>query len=79
MAVTADVLGLDAFDEHIFAATVRQICAGENNSLSYHLRDGNVVEATWIDRSRAESWTAEMKEAARQKDKMRRQKKWQEQ
>ena len=79
MAVTAEVLGLSAFDEHIFAATVRQICVGENNSLSYHLRDGKVVETTWVDRSRAESWTLEMKEAARQKDKIRRQSQCQEQ
>ena len=79
MAVTAEVLGLSAFDEHIFAATVKQICVGENNSLCYHLRDGRVVETIWADRSRAESWTPEMKEAARKKDKMRRQKKWQEQ
>ena len=79
MAVTAEVLGLSAFDEHIFASTVRQICVGENNSLSYHLRDGKVVETTWVDRSRGESWTPEMKEAARQKEKMRRQQKWQEQ
>jgi len=73
MAATAEVLGLEQFDEHIFAATVRHICVGENNSLCYHLRDGRTVETTWADRSRAESWTPEMKEAAKQKSKMRRQ------
>ena len=73
MAVTAEVLGLPEFDEHIFAATVQRICLGENNTLRYHLRDGRKVEATWADRSRAESWTPEMKEAARQISKTRRQ------
>jgi hypothetical protein len=73
MAVTAEVLGLPEFDEHIFAATVQRICLGENNTLRYQLRDGRKVEATWADRSRAESWTPEMKEAARQISKTRRQ------
>lgn len=73
MTVTAKTLGLDAFDEHIFASTVKEIHIGENNSLCYHFRDGRKVETTWADRSRAESWTAEKKEQARQNAKKRRQ------
>lgn len=73
LEVTAQMLGLEKFDEHIFAATVKEIRIGENNSLCYHFRDGRKVETTWADRSRAESWTPEKKEEARKKAKMRRQ------
>lgn len=79
MAVTAEVLGLQSFDEHIFEATVKRIQVGSNNSLCFHFRDGRTATAIWADRSRAESWTPEMKEAARQKMKTRRQSIWQEQ
>ena len=73
MATTAEALGLEEFDEHIFTATVKEIRIGENNSLCYHFRDGRKIETTWADRSRAESWTPEKKEEARKKAKMRRQ------
>ena len=79
MAVTAEVLGLQSFDEHIFEATVKRIQVGSNNSLCFHFRDGRTATAIWADRSRAEGWTPEMKEAARQKMKTRRQSIWQEQ
>lgn len=39
----------------------------DGNVLRYHLRDGRVDVQVWEDRSRAESWTPEMKEAARKK------------
>jgi len=71
MAVTAEVLGLDSFDEHIFIATVQEIHAGSNNTLQYILNDGTTVTTVWADRSRADSWTPEMKEAARKKAKER--------
>ena len=38
------------------------------NRLVFHLADGRTAERIWKDRSRADSWTPEMKEAARQKD-----------
>ncbi len=65
MAITAQVLGLTAFDEHVFTATIEKIQADANNSLRYIFRDGRSIDTTWADRSRAESWTPEMKEAAR--------------
>jgi len=66
MEVTAEVLGLPAFDPEIFLARVKEIHVGEHNALTYIFHDGNTAEATWPDRSRAESWTQEMRESARQ-------------
>ena len=41
------------------------VCA--NNTLIYRFHDGAEVTRRWQDRSRRQSWTPEMKEAARQK------------
>lgn len=48
-------------------ASVDKIVAAPNNTLIYHLKDGRTVTQHWEDRSRAESWTVEMREAARAK------------
>ena len=66
-AVATTVLGLDEFDEHIFNATVERIEVGTNNALRFILRTGAPVDTTWENPSRSESWTAEKREAARQK------------
>ena len=55
----ATALGLPEFDEEIFDEQVLYIDACPGNLLRFHL--------TWRDRSRSESWTQEMREAARQK------------
>lgn len=72
MEISARVLGLDHFDEEIFAEEVQQIRVGSNNLLTFVFRDGSTTEAIWADRSRAESWTMERREAARQKELLRR-------
>lgn len=46
---------------------VATIIAAENNTLHFHLTDGTTLTRIWKDRSRAESWTPEMREKARQK------------
>ncbi len=76
MAVTAQVLGTPKFDEHLFAAAIEKIQVGKNNALHYIFRDGRCVDTTWADRSRAESWSPEMKEAARQRQMQRRKDEW---
>ncbi len=65
--VTAEVLGLAEFDEAVFRRKIDHIVAEKNNTLVFHFRDGTVIPKQWEDRSRAESWTPEMKEKARQK------------
>ena len=59
-------------------ADIQKIIADDNNTLHFHLADGGVVTRTWADRSRAESWSAEKRETARQQAYERRQTEWQE-
>ena len=66
MAVTAEVLGTDAFDEAVFLAKVERIEVGTENRLTYYFKDGSKVTTVWQDRSRRNSWTADKREAARQ-------------
>ena len=66
-ATAAQVLGLDAFDEEVFKAQIERIDVPGANRLIFIFKDGHTEERTWKDRSRAESWTAEMREAARQR------------
>lgn len=63
----ATALGLPEFDEEIFDEQVLYIDACPGNLLRFHFHDGSEKELTWRDRSRSESWTQEMREAARQK------------
>lgn len=59
-------------------ADIQKIIADDGNTLHFHLADGSVVTRTWEDRSRAESWTAEKREIARQQAYERRQTEWHE-
>ena len=52
--------------ERILPEGWREIVASGPNTLELHLADGSVQSLEWKDRSRRESWTAEMKEKARQ-------------
>lgn len=67
ISVTAEVLGLDSFDEKIFYEKIDHIKVPGANSLIFYFKDGRSVERKWKDRSRSESWTPEMREAARQR------------
>ena len=53
--------------EDDFVKSVDSIIAKPCNVMSVIFRDGTEKEIVWQDRSRAESWTDEMREAARQK------------
>lgn len=44
-----------------------EICAEDGNRLVFRFKNGEESVKRWKDRSRAESWTPEMREAARQK------------
>jgi len=71
MAVAAEVLGLAAFDETVFKNSISEIRIPGGNRLVFVFSDGATVERVWQDRSRRESWTEEMREAARQNAKRR--------
>ena len=60
------VLGLDAFDGKPFHDKITAIRAEGNNTLVFLFKDGTQTVKRWSDRSRAESWTPEMRDAARE-------------
>ena len=60
-SVTAEVLGLPSFDEKALHDKITAIQAFPNNTLVYCFKDGTKTTAHWKDRSRAESWTPEMR------------------
>ena len=66
-AAVAEILGLPQFDEQVFQTQIDYIEACPNNLLRFVYMNGDVREYRWKDRSRSESWTDEMRDAARQK------------
>ena len=62
----AEVLGLDAFDAKALHDKITAIRAEGNNTLVFLFQDGTQTVKRWADRSRAESWTPEMRDAARE-------------
>jgi len=67
METAAEVLGLAVFDETVFLARIAEIWVPADNRLTFVFDDGHVVETVWNDRSRSESWTDEMRLAARER------------
>ena len=60
----AEVLGLDAFDAKALHDKITAIRTEGNNTLVFLFKDGTQTIKRWADRSRAESWTPEMRAAA---------------
>ena len=67
MALCCDVLGIAEFDERVFTERISGIRVTAPNELLFFLADGHTETRVWKDRSRSDSWTDEMKEAARQR------------
>ncbi|GAB1360153.1 recombinase family protein [Porphyromonadaceae bacterium] len=63
-AVCAEVLGTGTYNLTIFHERVDRVEVPEDNHLLFVFKDGSTVERIWTDRSRRESWTAQMKQAA---------------
>ena len=60
-----EVMGLPAYDVERFRETVSSITVPDDGVLVFTFRDGTERTVTWENRSRRESWTPEMREAAR--------------
>lgn len=58
---------LTEFDSDIFREKVKEIIIPEANKVRIILRNGKEKEYSWQDRSRSESWTAEMRAKATRK------------
>lgn len=67
MSVTAAVLDFTTFDEQAFRDRVDRIQVRNENTLIYRLKDATETIVKWKDKSRSQSWTDEMKAAARQR------------
>ena len=65
--VTAEVLGKADFTGEQLRSRIQKIVVCNENVLIFCFLDGSEVTRKWKDRSRSESWTDEMKEAARRK------------
>ena len=68
-AVCASVLGIQDYCSGTFTDRIERIEVPEANRLRFIFKDGSINERTWADRSRRDSWTEEMKQAARERRK----------
>jgi len=64
-AKCAEVLGLPEYSAEAFKAKVDAIHIPDNGILVFRFKDGTEQTVTWEHRSRRDSWTEEMKTAAR--------------
>lgn len=65
--LATEVLEIDKFDEDILHNKIKNIRAKNNCTLTFYFTDGTEVSKKWVPRSRKNSWTAEMRECARQR------------
>ena len=66
-AVSAEVLGLEKWKADDFNRQIKQIRVPGLHRLIFVFRDGHTVEKTLQERSRRDSWTMAMRQAAREK------------
>ena len=67
MTTAAEVLGVNTFDPDVFLGRITEVRVENGNRLVFLFADGKESVKRWQDRSRAESWTEEMKNAARER------------
>ena len=60
-----NTLGLTEFDQTVFQHQILKILVTGPNALRIIFHDGRELETRWQDRSRSESWTEDMRTAAR--------------
>lgn len=64
---SAEAMGTDIFIPDLFEETVDHVNVKINNMLEFIMKDGSRKTVFWKDHSRADSWTPEMREQARQR------------
>lgn len=62
------ILNRPKFDNKFFKSKVDYILVMPNRKLVFQMKDGTREEYIWIEKSRSESWTSEMREQARIKE-----------
>jgi len=68
-SLSNEVLGVDEFDTETFKRNVVEILVPEPRKVRFLLNNGQEIEKEWQHTSRRESWTEEMREAARKRSK----------
>ena len=63
--IVANELGVEELTDSIVKERIESIVAYDNNEVVMHFKNGTQKNIKWTDRSRRNSWTPEMKEAAR--------------
>lgn len=61
--VCAEVLGLDEFDEDVFAEKIEKIVVIGDDQLDFYFVDGNVVHQKWKSNARKDCWTPERRKS----------------
>ena len=77
--ICAEVLGTEEYSATVFNTMIERIEVPRDNSLCFIFKDGDTAERVWADRSRRESWTPEMRQAAAERTRQRRKTQCQEQ
>ena len=72
--VCAEVLGIGEYNSTVFDTLIERIEVPEDNHLRFIFKDGRADTCTWADRSRRESWTPEMRQAAAERTRSQRRK-----
>jgi len=67
----AEVLGLDDFNDAVFAEEINLITVSEDSTLIFRLTDGSEVLKTWVSTSKKDCWTPEARKAAGERMKKR--------
>ncbi len=67
LRAVAEAIGTENFNEPFFSKLINHIEVPAPNALLFVFVDGRRFEYEWKDRSRAESWTDEMKQAAKER------------
>ena len=70
--LSTEVLGLEEFDADAFLGRITDVRAENDCTLVFCFKDGTQTVKRWTPRSRRNSWTPEMKEAARERELQRR-------
>lgn len=70
--ICAEVFHIETYDASAFTAQIDHIEVPKDNHLQFIFKDGKREERTWEDRSRSESWSPEMRQAAAEKTRQRR-------
>lgn len=71
MNMAAEAMEMAAFDLDAFLSKITEVRVENGNRLVFLHSDGTQTVKRWQDRSRADSWTEEMKEAARRRERER--------